>query len=38
MNAITERFARTARAECADQTLIASERHARVVLAGYIKH
>ena len=38
MNAIAERFVRTARAECADRMLIVGERHARVVMAEYIKH
>ena len=38
MNAIAERFVHTARAECTDRMLIASERHARVVMAQYIKH
>ena len=38
MHAITERFVRTARAQCTDRMLIAGERHARVVLAEYIKH
>jgi len=38
MNAIAERFVRTARAECTDRMLIASERHARVIMAEYIDH
>jgi putative transposase len=38
MNAIAERFVRTARAECIDRMLIAGERHARVIMAEYIKH
>jgi transposase InsO family protein len=38
MNAIAERFVRTARAECTDRMLIAGERHSRVVMAEYIKH
>jgi putative transposase len=38
MNAIAERLVRTARAECTDRMLIAGERHARVITAGYIKH
>jgi putative transposase len=38
MNAIAERFVRTARAECADRMLIASERHARVIMTRYIRH
>jgi hypothetical protein len=38
MNAYAERFVRTARAECTDRMLIASERHLRVILADYINH
>jgi putative transposase len=38
MNAIAERFVRTARAECTDQMLIAGERHLRTILADYIGH
>jgi putative transposase len=38
MNAIAERFVRTARAECTDRMLIAGGRHARIVMAEYIKH
>ena len=38
MNAIAERFVRTARAECTDRMLIVGERHARVIMAEYIKH
>jgi len=38
MNAIAERFVRTARAECTDRMLIAGERHARLIMAEYIGH
>jgi putative transposase len=38
MNSIAERFVRTARAERTDRILIAGERHARIVMAEYIKH
>src|SRR5579875_399453 len=38
MNAIAERFVRTARAECTDRMLITSERHARVTMAQYVSH
>jgi hypothetical protein len=38
MNAIAERFVRTARAECTDQMLIAGEQHLRTILADYIGH
>jgi hypothetical protein len=38
MNAIAERFARTARAECTDQMLIGGEQHLRAILADYIGH
>jgi putative transposase len=38
MNATAEHFVRTAQAGCTGRILIASERHARVIMAGYIKH
>jgi putative transposase len=38
MNAIAERFVRTARAGCTDRMLIADERHAPVIMTEYIKH
>ena len=38
MNAIAERFVRTARAECTDRMLVVGERHARVIMAEYIGH
>jgi putative transposase len=38
MNAIAERFVRTAWAECTDRMLITGERHTRVIMAEYIKH
>jgi putative transposase len=38
INAIAERFVRTARAECTDRMLIASERHARIIMAQYVNH
>jgi putative transposase len=38
MNAIAKRFVRTARAECTDRVLIASERHAHVIMAQYVNH
>lgn len=37
-NSIAERFVRTARAECTDRILIAGERHARIIMAEYVKH
>lgn len=36
MNAIAERFVRTARAECIDRILVAGERHARIITTEYI--
>jgi putative transposase len=38
MNAIAERFVRTARTECTDQMLIAGEQHLRTILSDYISH
>jgi putative transposase len=38
MNAFAERFARTARAESTDHTLIASRRHLHIALDEFIKH
>jgi putative transposase len=38
MNAIAERFVRTARAECTDRMLIVGEQHARIIMAQYINH
>jgi hypothetical protein len=37
-NAIAGRSVRTARAECTNRMLIAGQRHARVIMAEYIKH
>ncbi|MFI9367087.1 integrase core domain-containing protein, partial [Kitasatospora sp. NPDC053057] len=37
-NAFAERWIRTARTECTDRLLIASERHLRAVLAEYTEH
>ena len=38
MNAIAERFVRTARAECTDRMLIAGEQHLHMILSDYISH
>lgn len=38
MNAIAERFVRTARAECTDRMLIAGPRHLRRILEEFIEH
>jgi hypothetical protein len=38
MNAIAERFVRTARAECTDRMLIGGEQHVRLVMAQYVQH
>ena len=38
MNACTERFVRTVRAECTDRMLIACEQHLRAILSEYIAH
>jgi putative transposase len=38
MNAIAERFVRTARAECTDRILLAGERHSHATLTEYIEH
>ena len=38
MNAIAERFVRTARAKCTDRMLIANQRHLHTVLTEYINH
>jgi putative transposase len=38
VNSIAERSVRTARAECTDRILIAGKRHARIIMAGYVKH
>ncbi|MEY9889929.1 putative transposase [Catenulispora sp. MAP5-51] len=38
MNAFTERWVKTLRAECADRMLIAGERHLQIVLDQYAEH
>jgi hypothetical protein len=38
MNAYSERFVRTVRAECTDRMLITGERHLHVILSEYIAH
>lgn len=38
MNAYAERWVRTARSEVTDRLLMTGERHARVVMAEYVKH
>ena len=38
MNAYSERFVRTVRAECTDRMLISGEQHLRVILSDYIRH
>jgi transposase InsO family protein len=38
MNAYSERFVRTVRAECTDRMLISGEQHLRVILSDYIGH
>jgi putative transposase len=38
MNAIAERFVRTARAGCTDRMLHNRARHAPIIMAEYIRH